>query len=91
MNRTVSAVLVLLAAAGPASAHHGIANFDLNKDIELEGTVTQVEFLNPHSWLQIEVTDANGERATWRCEMRGATVLRRCTNVLALLPRTAST
>jgi hypothetical protein len=64
-------------AALPASAHHGIANFDLNTDIELEGTVTAVEFLNPHSWLYLTVEGASGEPVEWRCEMRGATVLRR--------------
>ena len=38
-----------------AYAHHGIANFDLNRDIELEGVVTRVEFINPHSWLYLDV------------------------------------
>jgi hypothetical protein len=60
-----------------AQAHHGIANFDLNKDLELTGTITQLAFVNPHSWLYFEVTAADGNKAAWRCEMRGATVLRR--------------
>ncbi len=58
-------------------AHHGIANFDLNTDIELTGTVTDIDFLNPHSWVYFDVTDANGAVTAWRCELRGATVLRR--------------
>jgi hypothetical protein len=61
----------------PANAHHGIANFDLNADIELNGVITDVEFLNPHSWVYLEVADADGETVAWRCEMRGATVLMR--------------
>jgi hypothetical protein len=61
----------------PAAGHHGIANFDLNADIELDGVITDVEFLNPHSWLYFTVTSADGETVDWRCEMRGATVLRR--------------
>ena len=61
----------------PAAAHHGIANFDLNSDLELTGTIDRVEFLNPHSWLYLTVADENGEAVEWRCEMRGATVLRR--------------
>jgi hypothetical protein len=67
-----------MAAALPlaARAHHGIANFDLNSDLELEGTITRVEFLNPHSWVYLSV-DAAGGPIAWRCEMRGATVLRR--------------
>lgn len=62
---------------GPAAAHHGIANFDLNSDLALEGTITDVEFLNPHSWLYLTVENDAGESVEWRCEMRGATVLRR--------------
>jgi hypothetical protein len=67
----------LALAAATASAHHGIANFDLNADIELEGTITRVDFVNPHSWVYLTVEDAAGEPVEWRCEMRGATVLRR--------------
>jgi len=62
---------------GTSEAHHGIANFDLNSDVELHGVLDHVEFLNPHSWLYLAVTDANGNVIDWRCEMRGATVLRR--------------
>jgi hypothetical protein len=65
------------ATATVAHAHHGIANFDLNADIELRGTVARIEFVNPHSWLYINVTDADGATQRWRCELRGATVLRR--------------
>jgi hypothetical protein len=75
---------VLAALAGCAaclthdvSAHHGIANFDLNKDLELSGTVAELAFVNPHSWLYVDVEGANGESARWKCEMRAATVLRR--------------
>jgi hypothetical protein len=71
------AAVGLLGAAGLAHAHHGVANFDLNKDIELKGTVTRVEFVNPHSWLYLDVTGEDGKVTGWRCEMRGATVLRR--------------
>jgi len=70
----------LLAGAllsGAAHGHHGVANFDLNRDIELEGVVTRVEFINPHSWLYFDVTNDDGGTTAWRCEMRGGTVLRR--------------
>jgi Family of unknown function (DUF6152) len=60
-----------------AGAHHGIANFDLNTDIELSGIVTDVTFINPHSWLYLDVTEPDGSVTHWRCEMRGGTVLRR--------------
>lgn len=68
---------LLAATALPALAHHGIANFDHNQDLALDGRILRVEFLNPHSWLYLSVEDGNGQRVEWRCEMRGATVLRR--------------
>jgi hypothetical protein len=65
-----------LVAAG-ALAHHGIANFDLNKDVAISGTVAKLAFVNPHSWLYVDVTGPDGKVTQWQCEMRAATVLRR--------------
>jgi hypothetical protein len=81
-RRAVSIARVGVCAAvllplGAAWAHHGIANFDHNTDIELSGVVTDIEFLNPHSWLYLDVTDESGQTLAWRCELRGSTVLRR--------------
>ena len=47
--------------AVPALAHHSFAMFDQNKVNTLTGTVKQLEWVNPHAWLQIEITDANGK------------------------------
>ncbi len=77
MNRHIITVLIYLLITGGVWAHHGIANFDLNKDLQLTGIVTGVEFLNPHSWLYLDVTNTDGKITSWRCEMRGSTVLRR--------------
>jgi len=71
------AVPLCVSVAGAAHAHHGVANFDLNKDIALEGVITSVEFVNPHSWLHFDVRAADGTVTHMRCEMRGATVLMR--------------
>jgi hypothetical protein len=60
-----------------AWAHHGVANFDLNKEITISGTVTKIDLINPHSWLTLDVTGQYGRVVSWRCELRGATVLRR--------------
>ena len=76
-RRASLAAWLLCAFGGSAHAHHGVANFDLNKDIALEGVITSVEFVNPHSWLHFDVTGADGKVVHMRCEMRGATVLRR--------------
>ena len=63
--------------AAPAAGHHGFGNFDRNGEVTITGTVTGVDFVNPHSWLYLDVTGAGGEVSAWRCEMRAATVLRR--------------
>ena len=72
---SVSAAGALLASA--ALAHHGFGNFDRNGEVAIKGTVTGVDFVNPHSWLYLAVTKEDGQTANWRCEMRAATVLRR--------------
>lgn len=69
---------VLAAMPQVALAHHGIVNFDMNKEVEVTGTITGVRFVNPHSWVYFDVTGEDGRvAASWKCELRGATVLRR--------------
>jgi hypothetical protein len=72
-------LLVCVLAAWPtvASAHHGIINFDMNREVDVTGVVTRLAFVNPHSWLHVDVTDPDGRVTSWKCELRGATVLRR--------------
>ena len=80
MNRVhVAAVaaIVWLACAGTPTAHHGIANFDVNREIAITGTVTELQLVNPHSWLHLDVKGEDGRVTAWRCELRGASVLRR--------------
>ncbi len=52
----------------PALAHHSFAMFDQNKVNTLTGTMKQLDWVNPHAWLQIEITDASGKAATWSFE-----------------------
>ena len=52
-----------------AHAHHAFATeFDVNRHVTLEGKVTKVELINPHSWIHIEVVDASGKAAAWMIE-----------------------
>ena len=60
-----------------AYAHHGIARFDMNKDVTLRGTIARIAFINPHSYIYLDVVGSNGATQKWRCEMRAATVLHR--------------
>jgi hypothetical protein len=66
-----------LACAAPVWAHHGPGTFELGKSVTYTGKLTRVDFVNPHSWLYFEVTDANGRVSKHRCEMRSAHTLRR--------------
>jgi hypothetical protein len=70
---------LLLGAAltGGASAHHGFGNFDTNQEVTLKGTVTGIDFVNPHAYVYFTVNEAGGAKTPFRCEMRAATVLRR--------------
>src|SRR5688500_5472736 len=63
--------------AGSASAHHGFGNFDRSREVALEGTITGIDFVNPHAYVYFEATNADGTKVAKRCEMRAATVLRR--------------
>ncbi|MEY4761943.1 MAG: hypothetical protein RLZZ200_1799 [Pseudomonadota bacterium] len=60
-----------------AVAHHGVSNWDLNRDITLVGSLSGVELVNPHAWLKLEARGPDGVLRAWRCEMRSASSLRR--------------
>jgi hypothetical protein len=84
LRRTACVVFALCAPA--AYAHHGFGTFDMTKEIEITGTVTDLAFINPHSWLYLDVTGADGKTVAMKCEMRSATTLRRSGWVPELFP-----
>lgn len=85
MNKMNSGLLKAIVSAGalmatvlPASAHHSFsAEFDRNKEVTLDGKVVQMEWVNPHSWLTIDVTKADGTVERWRIEGGSPSVLLR--------------
>jgi hypothetical protein len=77
MLRVVPILVVCAAYAVSVSAHHGPGTFELGKSVTYTGKLTRIDFVNPHSWLYFEVTDANGRVSKHRCEMRSAHTLRR--------------
>lgn len=57
-----------LLAANPALAHHSFAMFDLAREITVVGTIKEVQFTNPHVWLQVLVPDGKGGQTEWSIE-----------------------
>ena len=63
------AAAAVLAASVPAWAHHAFAaEFDSQKPVKLQGTVTKVELINPHSWFHIDVKNPDGSVTNWMIE-----------------------
>jgi hypothetical protein len=94
MRRTVAVIVagigLLMVAAAPAMAHHAFAaEFDAKKPIKLQGTVTKMEWINPHAWIHIDVKKPDGKIESWMIEGGTPnTLLRRGFTKNSLLPGT---
>jgi hypothetical protein len=66
----VAAGALMLLASVPAIAHHSFAaEFDATKPLKLTGTVTKIEWMNPHAYFYIDVKEADGKVTNWGMEM----------------------
>ena len=66
MTRNLLAVLFLMTIAAPAFAHHSeAAEYDSTRPVKITGTITKVEWQNPHVWFYVDVKDENGNVTTW--------------------------
>ena len=69
---SICGAFVLVALAQPGAAHHSFsAEFDANQPVTITGTITRVEWINPHMWMHLDVENEDGSTAAWMIE--GAT------------------
>src|SRR5438046_9456151 len=81
MKKTLTDVFAagaLLLAAAPAWAHHAFAaEFDADKPLKMKGTVTKMEWINPHAWIHIDVKGEDGQVVGWMIEAAAPNALLR--------------
>jgi len=79
MRKLLGCVLgaIVLLSAAPSFAHHSAVMFDDTKEITVTGTIKEFQYTNPHSWLLVDVKNADGTVTTWGFEAEGPSTLTR--------------
>ena len=76
MNRLLTAIALIAVLSAPLFAHHGRgATYDMKKRVTLKGTVSRVEWRNPHVLIYMDVKDEDGKVVTWGFENSGVSTL----------------
>ena len=75
INGLVGGALVM--ALGPAMAHHSFSMFEYGSSIEIEGTVQEFRYVNPHAFIMLKVKEKDGHVATWTLEGQPTAMLER--------------
>lgn len=73
--KLVCAVLVVMAFATSARAHHSFVMFETTKQVTLSGTVTSFEWTNPHAYIELDVKDTGGSIKHWSIELGSPSIL----------------
>jgi hypothetical protein len=77
LRRSAVAGAILAGLAAPALAHHGFGLFQMDEEGTWSGTITKMNLVNPHSYMELDAVGEDGGILHMRCEMRAATLLRR--------------
>lgn len=75
MKRTFVLALGLMAFSGTALAHHSFAMFNSDKRLLLEGSIKEMQWTNPHAWMQVMVPSPNGKVVEWSIEMNSPNMM----------------
>ena len=77
MFRIAVAAAIAATSANAAWAHHGFGLFQMDTDVEISGTLTSIDLVNPHSYMNLDVERPDGTTLEMRCEMRAAMLIKR--------------
>jgi hypothetical protein len=77
LSRFAVSVSLCLALAPAAWAHHSQSEYDLRGKVEVEGSVTKVEWRSPHAWIYVDVINEKGEKVNWSFELPSPVTLMR--------------
>jgi hypothetical protein len=77
VTRVLAAAGFALALVPAASAHHSQSEYDLRGKVEVEGTVTKVEWRSPHAWIYVDAIDGSGQKVNWSFELPSPVTLMR--------------
>jgi len=77
LSRVALFVVLCLAIAAASLAHHSQSEYDLRGKVDVEGTVTKVEWRSPHAWIYVDVINEKGEKVNWSFELPSPVTLMR--------------
>lgn len=77
MNRWTVLLLLTMGVASPVAGHHSVnATYDSTRPVTITGTLTKIDWTNPHAWLDLRITNESGQVSTVRVELAGPGSLR---------------